>query len=76
MNYSNVKVLERQVLTPRDVAIVYGLSEGTLANWRSQRRGPKFYRLSGRKIAYFRADLEDWARREPVITRDSDEVNR
>jgi len=74
MNHPNVKILERQALTPRDVAIAYGLSEGTLANWRCKRIGPKFYRLGGRKIGYFKNDLEFWARREPVLTRDSVEV--
>jgi len=70
MNHPNVKVLERQALTPRDVSIAYGLSEGTLANYRCKRIGPKFYRLGGRKIVYFKSDLEAWARREPVLTKD------
>ena len=74
MNHPNVKILERQALTPRDVAMAYGLSEGTLANWRCKRIGPRFYRLGGRKIGYFKEDLEAWARREPVLTRDSVEV--
>jgi len=71
MNHPNVKVIEREALTPRDVSIAYGISEGTLANYRCKRIGPKFYRLGGRKIAYFKSDLETWARREPVQTQDS-----
>jgi predicted DNA-binding transcriptional regulator AlpA len=70
VNHPNVKVLERQALAPRDVSIAYGISEGTLANWRCKRVGPKFYRLGGRKVAYFRSDLEAWAQREPVLTKD------
>jgi len=71
MNHPNIKVLERQALTPRDVSILYGISEGTLANYRCKRIGPRFYRLGGRKIAYFQKDLDEWAKREPVLTRDS-----
>jgi len=74
VKHPNVKILERQALTPRDVSIVYGISEGTLANYRCKRVGPKFYRLGGRKIVYFQNDLETWARREPVLTRDSVEA--
>lgn len=69
MNYLPVKDLTREALSPRDVSISYGISEGTLANWRCHRVGPKFYKLGGRKIAYFSKDLEEWAHREPVATR-------
>lgn len=70
MDRANIKVIEREMLTPRDVSIAYGIAEGTLANWRHQKIGPRFYRLGGRKIAYDRRDLDQWATREPVLTRD------
>lgn len=74
MNHPNIKVIERQTLTPREVSAAYDVAAGTLANWRSKRIGPKFYRLGGRKVAYFKSDLESWARREPILTRDSVEA--
>jgi len=71
MKHPNVRVLERQALTTPEVAAAYGIAVGTLQNWRHKRIGPKFYRLGGTKVVYFTADLEEWARREPVQTRDS-----
>jgi len=70
----NVRPLEREALAPRDVSIAYGISEGTLANWRCRKIGPRFYRLGGRKIAYFRDDLDQWAKANPVQTIDSIEA--
>jgi len=66
-----VRKFEVEFLSPREVAEVFGIATGTLANYRCKRIGPKFYRLGGHKIAYRREDLEAWARREPVLTRDS-----
>jgi hypothetical protein len=74
MNHPNIKVIERQALTTREVSAAYGIAVGTLNNWRCQRVGPPFYRLNGRKIVYFRDDLAAWARREPILTRDSVEA--
>jgi len=61
----------KRALSPAEAAFMFSLSPGTLANWRSQKRGPRFYRLGGHKIVYFLDDLEQWARQEPVLTADS-----
>ncbi len=65
--------IEKRAMTPREAADAYGLSEGHLANLRSRRQGPKFYRVppGGRKIVYFVSDLEDWIRSNPVLTVES-----
>jgi len=68
------KSLMKRALTTTEAAFMFGLSPGTLANWRSQKRGPRFYRLGGHKIVYFFDDLERWARQEPVLTADSVET--
>jgi hypothetical protein len=65
----------RQVaMTPRQAAERYGLSEGTLANWRCNKRGPKYYLLppGRRKVIYLVDDLENWLRQNPVVTYESD----
>lgn len=36
-----------------------GLQAKTLANWRSQRRGPPFYKL-GSRVVYDDADVDAW----------------
>ena len=63
--------IERRALTPRDVSFMYGLSEGTLANWRYKRTGPRFYKAGQRKVIYFLNDLENWSKSNPVLTIDS-----
>ncbi|WDS35853.1 helix-turn-helix domain-containing protein [Pseudoxanthomonas sp.] len=46
------------ILTPKQVAAEYQLSERTLANWRSLQKGPRFLKFGERSVRYRRADLE------------------
>lgn len=55
---------------PEVVSEIYGVPTGTLANMRSQGRGPKFYRR-GRRVIYFFTDVENWLTSEPCLTFDS-----
>jgi len=48
------------LLTPKQAAEFLGIPEGTLAQWRSQRRGPQYVKLEGRLVRYRRSDLEDY----------------
>lgn len=66
----NQKPISKKSLTAREVAEVYGLEVGTLANLRCQKRGPKYYRV-GRKVLYWVDDVEKWVKRVPVLTLDS-----
>jgi predicted DNA-binding transcriptional regulator AlpA len=49
-----------RLLTPEDVAQITGLSTETLAQWRSQRRGIPFLKLSRNVVRYRQADLDAW----------------
>lgn len=49
-----------RLLTPKQAAEVLGVPEGTLAQWRSQRRGPAFIKLEGRLVRYRARDLEGY----------------
>ena len=65
MNYA-------KALSPEDVVKVYPAlttSTGTLANWRSRKRGPKFFKLSQR-VVYRPQDIEEFLFRNPVLTID------
>jgi hypothetical protein len=62
--------LPKIAVTTEEAAQIYGPEKGTLANWRSQRKGPHFYRV-GRKILYKIADLEAFLFQKPVQTIDS-----
>ena len=46
-------------LTPNDVAKKYQISPKTQANWRSQGKGPEYFKL-GNKVRYLRKNVEKW----------------
>lgn len=48
-----------RLLTPGDVSHMLGIPVKTLANWRSERRGPLPLRI-GCHVRYRAADVEDW----------------
>ena len=47
------------VVDEAGAAALLGVARGTLRNWRSQCRGPRYARL-GRRVVYQWADLEDY----------------
>jgi len=48
------------------------LNKGTLRNWRSQGKGPRFFKI-GRKVIYRPEDIERFLFSHPVLTQDSRE---
>jgi len=49
-----------RLLRAEDVAEITGLSVETLAQWRSQRKGIPFVKLSRNCVRYRQADLDRW----------------
>jgi len=49
-----------RLFTAEDVAEITGLSVETLAQWRSQRRGIRFLKLSRNVVRYQQSDLDAW----------------
>ena len=49
-----------RLLTPSEVAEITGLSIETLAQWRSQRRGIPFVKVSRNCVRYRQSDLDRW----------------
>lgn len=48
-------------MTAEEVAAALRVSPFTLRGWRTKRRGPKFFYLSGNQgVRYRKADLEAW----------------
>ncbi len=47
-------------LTPKKAASYLGISEAALRLWRSEGRGPRFFRAGEKLIRYRRADLDSW----------------
>jgi len=62
--------IERKSGTPYEMAQAYGLAEGSLANMRYKKVGPKYFKI-GRRVLYFFDDFEQWLRQNPIVTRDS-----
>jgi predicted DNA-binding transcriptional regulator AlpA len=53
-------VATSRLLAAEDVAQITGLSTETLAQWRSQRRGIPFVKISRNCVRYRQADLDRW----------------
>jgi hypothetical protein len=51
-----------------DVAGLTGLSIETLAQWRSQRRGFPFVKISRNCVRYRQTDLDSWLAERTVLT--------
>jgi predicted DNA-binding transcriptional regulator AlpA len=49
-----------RLLTPKEASEFLSVPEKTLAQWRSQRRGPLFVRMENRLIRYRSADLQSY----------------
>jgi excisionase family DNA binding protein len=57
-----------KLLTAEEVAEQTGLSVETLAQWRSQRRGIPFIKISRNCVRYRQRDLDDWVSERIVPT--------
>jgi hypothetical protein len=61
------KVVPKKMLSPNQAGEMFSVSPGTLANWRSLKKGPRFYKVN-RKILYKLEDLEDFFTSNPILT--------
>jgi predicted DNA-binding transcriptional regulator AlpA len=57
----------KKYLTAAEVEQLFGISQKTLANWRSQGRGPQYLKI-GHGVRYAAEDLEKWAESRRVLT--------
>ena len=51
---------QQNTLTPRQAAHYVGVSDAALRLWRSEGKGPRFFRAGEKLIRYRRADLDFW----------------
>jgi excisionase family DNA binding protein len=51
--------LNMPLLSPREVAELFGVSTGTLRSWRERGDGPAFLKV-GKLVKYEKTDLEVW----------------
>ena len=64
------------LLTPGEVAQITGLSIETLAQWRSQRRGISFVKVSRNCVRYRQSDLDRWLEERIVSVVDGTTMER
>ena len=64
------------LLTPEDVAQITGLSIETLAQWRSQKRGIPYVKISRNCVRYRQTDLDVWISERIVPTGDDPREKR
>lgn len=57
-----------RLLTAEEVAEITGLSVETLAQWRSQRRGIPYVKISHNCVRYRQSDLDGWVSERIVPT--------
>jgi predicted DNA-binding transcriptional regulator AlpA len=50
----------QNALDPRQAARYLGVSEGVLRLWRSDSKGPRFFKAGLRLVRYRRIDLDAW----------------
>ena len=60
----------KSLMTPNEAAQFLAVSAETLAQWRSQRRGPQYIKLEGRLVRYRARDLESYLEERSVTGRD------
>ena len=56
----NAARLSTKLLTPVEIAEITGLSIETLAQWRSQKRGIPYVKVSRNCVRYRQIDLDQW----------------
>jgi hypothetical protein len=67
----------KRTLRPFEVHDMFGIPEGTLANMRWAKRGPRYFKKpGGRGIFYLLSDVQEWITREPILTTDSMEATK
>jgi hypothetical protein len=52
-------------LTPKELSERWGVAEQTLANWRHEGKGPRFYRgaVPGVRVVYYLSSIESYERK-------------
>lgn len=68
-------MVSKRYLSPKEVEELFGIKTGTLAQWRSHKKGPKYYRMGERRVAYLISDVEEWIQRGLVLTSECPEID-
>lgn len=50
----------QETLTPKQAAKYVGISEAALRLWRSENKGPRFFKAGEKLVRYRRVDVDQW----------------
>lgn len=50
----------QQTLTPKQAGRYIGISDAALRLWRSEGKGPRYFRAGEKLVRYRKADLDSW----------------
>jgi hypothetical protein len=67
--------VELRLLTAEEIAVQTGLSVETLAQWRSQRKGIPYIKISRNCVRYRQCDLDGWIS-ERIVRTDESPIDR
>ena len=51
---------QQNAFTPKQAAKYVGISEAALRLWRSEGKGPRYFRAGEKLVRYRRTDLDSW----------------
>jgi hypothetical protein len=72
-----MKDMKKIAAKPEEISQMFGIPQGTLANLRWAKKGPRYFkRPGGRGVFYLLSDVEEWITSQPVLTVDSLPENR
>jgi predicted DNA-binding transcriptional regulator AlpA len=49
-----------RLMSGQDVAVFLGMTEGSVRNWRQEKKGPPYFRFGNGIIRYRRSEVEAW----------------
>jgi predicted DNA-binding transcriptional regulator AlpA len=70
-----MKYSRDQLMSPDELAANFGLKKATLADWRSQKKGPRYLK-TGREVWYPKDCVDSWAEAQIQETIDGIENSR
>jgi len=65
------KEFKKRSISPKEVEELYSIPQGSLANMRWAKKGPKYYKAGPRRVIYLVEDVEEWLLQKPVLTNES-----
>ena len=51
---------DQELMTRQEVAVMTRQAESTLRYWGTVNKGPKFFKVGGRRVLYRRSDVQAW----------------